>query len=319
MKHEIKATVIVVVMFLIAQLVGLAIISLYTPIIIQEEVDGEVINITKNPVPYGVEPPPESKSEFSFISIILAFLIAIALVALLTKLKAAFFLKTWFFVVVTLVLSISINAFLYRVIPHSATILSTSVNYSEIIAMAIALPLAIFKIYKRNLYVHNLTELLIYPGIAVIFVPLLTVTSIVILLVIISIYDMWAVWHSGFMQKMAKYQMDELKVFAGFFVPYLSKEQRMSLKNTKKGKNKKGMKVNVAILGGGDVVFPIITAGVILRASSLLPALIVALFSVIALIGLLLFAKKKKFYPAMPFISAGLFAGILVVKIIGLI
>ena len=74
--------------------------------------------------------------------------------------------------------------------------------------------------------VHNLTELLVYPGIAVIFVSLLTQWSpiknlilIIFLLILISIYDMWAVWHSGIMQKMAKYQIDTLEIFSGFFIP----------------------------------------------------------------------------------------------------
>ena len=49
--------------------------------------------------------------------------------------------------------------------------------------------------------------------------------TVIILLVVISIYDMWAVWKSGIMQKMAKYQMDELKIFSGFYVPYASKRQ----------------------------------------------------------------------------------------------
>ena len=319
MKHEFKITAIVVTMFLITQLIGLLIVSLYTPIIIQEEIDGELVNVTKNPVPYGVE-PPETDAEISLISIIMAFIIAVAIVMLLTHFKVAFFLKAWFFVVVTLVLGISINALLFKFIEGSFILLTIGIEYSHLIALVIALPLAVSKIYRRNLYVHNLTELLIYPGIAVIFVPLLNLWSIIVLLILISVYDMWAVWHSGLMQKMAKYQMNELKVFAGFFVPYLTKEQREKLKKEKKkGKKTKKMNVSVAILGGGDVVFPIITAGVILRAYSLFPALIVSFSSVIALAGLLLLAKKKKFYPAMPFISAGLFVGIFISKLFGLI
>lgn len=327
MKHELKATTIIILMFLITQLIGLAVISLYSPIVVQEEIDGEIVNVTKSQLPYGVE-TPEEKSEFSFISIILAFLIAIAIITLLMRFNAKFFLKSWFFVVVTLVLGISINAFLHKIVTGSFNIFSMSLTYSEMIALAIALPLAVYKIHKRNMYVHNLTELLIYPGIAIIFIPLLGLWSIIILLILISAYDMWAVWHSGFMQKMAKYQMDELKVFAGFFVPYLSKKQREELKKAKeKGKKDKKMKVNVAILGGGDVVFPIITAGVIFNYATkyqtfsypIVPALIVIFCSALALTGLLLFAKKKKFYPAMPFITMGLFAGILITKILGMI
>ena len=136
---------------------------------------------------------------------------------------------------------------------------------------------------------------------------------------------MWAVWHSGFMQKMAHFQINEIKIFGGFFVPYLNKKQRALVREAKisksktSSKNVKNMKVNLAILGGGDIVFPIITAGVVMRAlwatplfgiPGLLSALIVIIGATIALSLLFLYSQKGKFYPAMPFITAGLLIGI---------
>jgi len=57
--------------------------------------------------------------------------------------------------------------------------------------------------------------------------------------------------------------------------------------------------------GGGDVVFPIILAGVVLHTLGLWQAVTISIGATIAL-GLLFHASKKgKFYPAMPFISAG--------------
>ncbi len=74
---------------------------------------------------------------------------------------------------------------------------------------------------------------------------------------------------------------------------------------------KKKVSVHVAILGGGDVVFPIITAGVMLKTLGLIPALLVIAGATIGLITLLLLAEKKKFYPAMPFITMGIFIAII--------
>jgi len=300
MKHNLKITIILLVMFLLTQLIGLAVINYYTPIVEQVEINGTIQNITINPLPYGMQ-PPEIQAGWSLSSIVIAFVIAIFIIFFLTKLKVKWVLKIWFFVVVTLVLGITLNAAISNFLP-----------YASLIAIVIALPLAIFKIFKRNLLVHNITELMIYPGIAVVFVPLLNVWTIIILLGMISAYDMWAVWHSGFMQKMAKFQMNELKIFAGFFVPYLNKKQRQQIKKAKLAKSKKpkSMKVSVAILGGGDVVFPIITAGIILRTLGFLPALTVSIFATLALSALFILAKKGKFYPAMPFITAGLLIGI---------
>jgi len=118
---------------------------------------------------------------------------------------------------------------------------------------------------------------------------------------------MYAVWHAGFMQKMAKYQIEKLKVFSGFFIPYMGRKERMALKRAKKTKSKKGKKIgmSVAILGGGDVVFPILLSGVVLAALGVIQAVIIALGATAALGFLFYISKKGKFYPAMPFISAG--------------
>ena len=202
---------------------------------------------------------------------------------------------------------------------------------SIIIPAVLAISLASIKVYKRIFLVHNFTELLIYPGIATVFVPILNLWTIFLLLILISIYDIWAVWHSGIMQKMAKYQIDKLKIFAGFFVPYVSKAMRIKLKKMKalekKSKKKlkeKEIKVNVAMLGGGDVIFPIITAGVILKTNLInlpfglspfiggfVPALFVIAGATLGLGYLFFFSEKKKFYPAMPFITAGIFIGLI--------
>lgn len=308
MKHVLKITVIILSMFLVTQFIGLYIINSYQP---ERIIDGEKINATSPDLPLGLQSPEIEPGQSLRILplIITAFLIAIILMLLLSKLKINFVLRAWFFVVVTIALTISFNA-----------ITSRTLNNPEIIALLVALPLAFMKVYKRNILIHNFTELLIYPGIAVIFVPLLSISAIVILLIILSAYDMWAVWHSGIMQKMAKFQMNDLKVFGGFFVPYLSKEIREKIKKLKKtkSKNKKGFKVHVAALGGGDVCWTLIPAGIALKTfgfvtigSVLVPlaSIFVILGATIALTLLQIFSKKDKFYPAMPFLTSGIFLG----------
>ena len=223
-------------------------------------------------------------------------------------------MRIWFFVVVALALGITLNAFITKI----------SIPYAYIIAGVIGLVLAYIKIFRRHILVHNLTELLIYPGIAALLVPILNIWMVVVLLIIISIYDIWAVWHSGIMQKMAKFQINKVGVLGGFFVPYADKKMRQKIKALKeKYKNKKQIpervvkknkiKVQLAILGGRDVIFPIIAAGVFLKEfGSIWASLIVALEATLALLWLFVFAKKKKFYPAMPFITAGLLLGMIV-------
>lgn len=290
MKHSAKITILLLAMFIVTQFIGLYVVKHYMA--------------EDNELPYGMKTPEvEKESDFytSFLpSIIIAFVIAISLLFLLTKFKAEFILKVWFFLVVTIALGISFNSF----VPEFRN--------STLLILIMVLPLAFIKIYKMNFLVHNLTELFIYPGIAAVFIPLLNIWTIIVLLILISAYDIWAVWHSGIMQKMAMYQIDKLKVFSGFFVPYISKKVRAKIKKMKKSElKKKKIKVNLAILGGGDIIFPIIAAGVMLKTFGLGSALFVIAGATLGLGYLFLKAEKKKFYPAMPFITAGIFAGMI--------
>ena len=83
-------------------------------------------------------------------------------------------------------------------------------------------------------------------------------------------------------------------------------------------KKNKEIRLKNAILGGGDVAFPLIFSGVamenfILKGLSPIIAfqqsLVIVLFTTIAVFGLFTFAKKNKFYPAMPFITIGCLVG----------
>ena len=287
-------------MFLITQIIGLGVISVYQG------------GLT---LPYGMQPPIEAQELDGIgllFNILIAFSFAIFLLFILTKIKAEKFLRAWFFIVTTLAIALTLNVLFFKF----------NLSYAYIIALLIALPLAYFKLFKRNFLIHNLTELMIYPGIAAVFVPILGILGIIILLLAISIYDIWAVWKSEFMQKMAKYQIEKLKFFAGFFVPYTNKAQRTKIKLIKqKYKTKKALekqfkkakiKVNLAILGGGDVIFPIITAGIFYKVMGLIPALIITLSATIGLFALFMMAKKGKFYPAMPFLTIPMYLGMIV-------
>ena len=298
MKHSLKITGILLGMFVLAQLIGLAVNYAYTPQISTEVISvgnvTTIVNITTYNLPYGVEPPEDNEPKMNFISILIAFVLAIGVMLLLMKFRAELLLRGWFFLVITFGIAVSINAALL------------SIQYAAILSFILGLILAYFKVFQRNIIVHNVTELLVYPGISAIFVPLLNIWTVVFLLVAISFYDMYAVWHSGFIQNMAKYQIKKVRVFSGFFIPYIKKEDRALLEKLRKSKDKsKKIKVNIALLGGGDVVFPMILAGVVLQAWGLIPALIIILGAVLSLAYLFYISEKGKFYPAMPFISAG--------------
>jgi len=309
MKHKTSITIILLAMFLLTQFIGLYVVDSYSPSVKIETnpETGEEINVTyypeENQLPFNLQAPEEQEPNLA--SIIISFIFAIMLILLLMKYKMVLLIRLWFFVVVIIALSVSFNSFL-----------KMSLVYASLISLIAAIPLAYFKVFRRSIILHNLTELLIYPGIAAVIVPLLGVYSVIALLIIFSIYDMWAVWKSGIMQKMAKFQMEEVKIFGGFLVPYLTKNVRQKIQKLKKSKKKnKGVRMSLAILGGGDIIFPIITAGVFLRELGIVPALFVIFGAFAGLFYLFMITKKNKFYPALPFITAGIFVGALLARI----
>lgn len=305
MKHSLKIVVLLLLMFLTTQLIGLAVANVYAA--------------SNDNIPFGMNPPTDVNPTTSLVSIIFAIIFAVLLMFLLMKFRTELLLRLWFFFVICIAIGITTNALFIKssFSAISVNLLLFNISLSSLISILIALPLAFLKVFKRDILVHNATELMIYPGIAVIFIPLLNIWTTILLLVFISVYDIYAVWHAGFMQKMAKYQIKNLKIFAGFFVPYLNKKEMDILNSTPRSKLKgKKIKVNVAILGGGDVVFPIILAGVVLRAMGILSALFVTLGAVLGLLYLFYTSEKGKFYPAMPFISAGCLLGLIIAYLV---
>jgi len=304
MKHPLKLTLLLITMFLISQLIGIAVIHNYSPQIKQITISSDnqtninqTINVSVYNLPYGMNPPQEATPNSSLISIMIAIAIGVVLIIGLMKIKAEMFIRLWFFAIITIALGITINSFIQNI------------PYSALIALIISLPLSIIKVFKRNILVHNLTELLIYPGIAAIIVPLLNVNVSVLLLIFISVYDVYAVWHAGFMQKMAKYQMNQVKVFGGLLVPYIRKGDRAILEKAREKSKKllKKVKVSMAILGGGDIAWTMIFAGVVFSSLGLIPALITVIGTTLSLSALFYFSEKGRFYPAMPFLTAGCF------------
>lgn len=296
-------------LFFITQLIGIAVINSYSPMMKTVQIDnGTSVNVTTYNLPYGMDPPQESQPKSNLLSIIIAVIIAVIVMLFLIKFKAEIILRIWFFVVVIIALALTLYAGL------------KGIEYAWAIALVIAIPLAILKVFKRNIVVHNIAEIGIYPGIAAIFVPLLNIWTMVILLILLSLYDMYAVWHAKFMQKMAKYQIEKVRVFGGFLIPYMSKKQRdlIAKKKTKKLRNKR-MKITLAILGGGDIVFPMILAGVVLHQFGFLSALIIAIGATLALAGIFIYAQKGKAYPALPFLTIGCFIALGIVYLINLL
>lgn len=287
MKHALKITIILIAVFFISQVVGLAITSKY----IDYPKTSETGNLTWKPLlEVGGEEiftRPEMPETSAFIYILTIIIIGTLLFFLLMRWRKPFLVRFWYLIAIAICLTIAFNAF----------------TGSTIVAIILGVFFAGYRMLRPAVIIHNFTELFVYGGLVAIFVPMLNVFWVSMLLIAISVYDMIAVWKTRHMIKLAKLSMKS-KIFSGFLIPY-----KMP-KGIRKGKKLKGVKT--ALLGGGDVAFPLLFAGVVMKNIGFCETLIIPVCVTIALFLLFLKGKKDKFYPAMPFVSIGCFVGYLI-------
>lgn len=147
---------------------------------------------------------------------------------------------------------------------------------------------------ERWLWVSNLYMVVLISSIAAFLGAMVSPLTAIIVLVAASIYDAWAVWKSGTMQKMAINFMKRL-VIPGIAVTR---------------KNAKHLKIEkrFGILGGGDLFFLVFVPLSFYKSDILtMYATMAGLFG--GLVFLFFFAKKKAFYPALPFMFVGMLVG----------
>ena len=284
MKHPVPVVASLLALFFLANVIGLFVLDRY--------VDPEATEESGAPayreLPAGIE-RPDLEPSLALIYIVAVVLIGTLLLLLLMRFKGAMNLwKVWYFLAAALALSIAWAPF----VPNA-------------LAMVLGLVASAFKAFRPNFLVHNFTELFIYAGIAAIFAPLLNVAFAAVLLVIASLYDMYAVWKSKHMVRMAEF-LTSSNLFAGLALP-------KSLSMRKGKAPKKDMNDSVAILGGGDIALPLLFAGTVLGAFGIWKALIIPVFALLGLGFLFYISKKGRYYPAMPFVSIGCFLGYAVV------
>jgi len=337
MKHSVKVTLILILLFIAAQVFGLYTVNKYMEV--SKDDSGNTIILYANTTVGEVPKLEENQKSYVFLPIMFMIIAMSIILLLIIKFNVGRFWKYGFFFAVAVALSIAFGIY---------------VNYY--IAFIAAFILALWKVFKPNPYIHNLTEVLMYAGIAVMIVPILNIISAIGLLIFISIYDAYAVWKSKHMVTLAKFQ-SQSKAFAGIVIPYGGKPEEVKVAKTsatpgkhvkaKKEEKKKEAKeekkqtlthgkphekeaayenieaqgegLKSAILGGGDIGFTLIFCSVVMefliismgvtKSLAFFYALIPAACATIALTFLFIFSKRGKFYPAMPPISVGCFIG----------
>lgn len=299
MKHPMPVAIVLVTMFLVAQFIGMFVIRAYIDEEASEEKGAPVYEDLPEIGPFQIE-RPEIEADFSFVYMGIAVIIGTLLLLFLMRLGAVSLWKFWFFTAIIITLTMAISAF----IPALA-------------ALPISAIASFFRVIRPNVIVHNLSELFVYGGLAAIFVPILNIRSAFILLAIIAAYDFFAVFKSRHMISLAKFQAEN-KMFAGLFVPkQLSVKSAVGpIKQVEPTREKYADTGSYAVIGGGDIGFPLLFAGAAIPVLGFSKALLLPLFAAAGLVFLLIISKKGKFYPAMPFIAAGCFVGFGILRLI---
>jgi presenilin-like A22 family membrane protease len=318
MKHTWSMTMVLIGLFVISQLLGVFIISSYVDPV--KSLESGLTEFRELPTVGGVSlDRPDLEEETSWVYIIAAVFIGTMLLLVIIHFGGMRVWKAWFFMAILMALFIAFGAFV-----------------DSRLALGIAVIVALLKVITpRNLLhlvVQNGAELFIYGGLAAIFVPVLSITSAIFLLIAIAVYDAYAVWQSKHMVKMAKFQMGS-GVFAGLSVPYAlpgknafskkskakSSSKKSSTKKSSRTKSsKKSRGIPTAILGGGDLAIPLLFTGAVFKSMGMGPALMIIPFTTASLFTLFYLADSDKFYPAMPFISSGALIGYLFVLLLHL-
>jgi len=157
------------------------------------------------------------------------------------------------------------------------------------IAVLLALLLVVLRFFERNIWTQNLALLLSVMGVGALLGASLGVLPALVLLGLLTVYDVIAVFKTKHMVKMAKAIVKQKLAFT-FAIP------------TKK---------HVFQLGGGDLVMPLVFTISVLREFGLGNALFVMFFSMLALMALFGYLVKRpgKAYPALPPVTIGAITG----------
>jgi len=225
-----------------------------------------------------------------------------------------FFLSTLFILLISYFLKFKkgknlIFKALFILAIFSGGALLLSVWLSDRISLILMTILIFWWLKRPSILIQDICIILGIAGTGSILGLRLSPSIVVFLLIIFSIYDFIAVYKTKHMVKMAK-KMIESKAILAFVIPPDISGFKQGL-----GKIKPGGKF--LILGGGDIVFPLILA-VTLVPFGILDSLIIAIFALIGLFFSFWFFAKQKVrqpIPALPPIALFSIIGYLITRL----
>lgn len=190
---------------------------------------------------------------------------------------------------------ISFRMFLVLVVFSGTQIVAASFLLPPFELLATLFVVLVF-IFVRNVLSHNMGVVLGIAGVGSVLGLAISPKTAVLVMIVLSFYDIIAVYVTKHMVRMAKDMMDAGAIF-GFIIP---SETKGFFLNRREAQTQIGDRF--MILGSGDVGLPVVLASSVVQ-HTLIGAIIVAMFSLIGLfVTHLVFVnqKEKKPMAALP-------------------
>lgn len=181
--------------------------------------------------------------------------------------------------------------------------------FSPLISAFIAILLLILFWFFNNVFLQDLVMVLTFAGVGAVLGISLTPGTVILILAILSFYDIIAVYKTKHMVELAEAMIQSRAIF-GFVVPATFRGFKERMTRVSPGEQ-------FMILGSGDVILPLLLSASLVR-TSLNQSVIVAFFSALGLFLMhLIFTNQKVRRPmaALPPIAAMAILGYLIISI----
>ena len=171
------------------------------------------------------------------------------------------------------------------------------------VAYTVAIIAGITWLFWDRIWLHDLLLLITLSGAGSVFGFLFSPLTFMIFMLVIAVYDVVAV-RFGFMVWMAD-KLSESATMPAFIFPKKIRDWRLHLKNIRVGDLKKEEpdRREYAILGGGDIGFPLMLTVSVFFAADLASAMLVGVFALMGIMSAFLIQLlwlKGKPMPALP-------------------
>jgi len=178
----------------------------------------------------------------------------------------------------------------------------------NIIAIVLAIGLVGLRFLWPNILTQNISMIIAVAGVSAQLGVLLTVPAVIILLIILSVYDVWAVFKTKHMIHLAKgliqRGMPPMIVMPTSWKDFTRSMQEVQMEKLKPSK---GRTMKYMMLGTGDLAFPLVFAVAALQYSLFSAYAVVAgaLAGIVIIHVILTTQKQIRALPALPPIAIG--------------